>query len=122
MLLSLPKVRANLQLLEDVIEINGKDLDEICQQIIKEDLNEGDVEILMTEVTELIDSSQETTNGLRARLLEAAAEIREANPSSGTSTPTQSSSSDPFSWQFQETLAQEIAKLKELRPDLSLRT
>ena len=94
---SLPKVKANLQLLEDVIAITTKDLDEICKQIIKEDLNEGDVETLMTEVTELIDSSWETANGLRARLLEAAAEIREANPSSGTSTPTQSSSaSDPY--------------------------
>ena len=99
--------------------ITTKDLDEICKQIIKEDLNEGDIETLMAEVTELIDSSWETANGLRARLLEAAAEIREANPSSGTSTPTQSSSSDPFSWHFQETLAKEIANLKagaEARP------
>ena len=33
-LASLPKVRANLQLLEDIIVIIGKDLDEICQQIL----------------------------------------------------------------------------------------
>ena len=59
-----------------------------------------------------MDSSRKTTNGLRARLLEAAAEIKEANPSSGTSTPTQSSSYNPFSWHFQETLAKEIANLK----------
>ena len=98
---SLPKVKANLQLLKDVIAITTKDLDEICKQIVKEDLNKGDVDSLMTEVTELVDLSWETANDLRARLLEAAAEIKEANPSSGTSTPTQSSSSDPFSWHFQ---------------------
>ena len=54
---SLPKVKANLQLLEDVVAITAKDLDEICQQIIKEDLNEGDIETLIAEVPELVDSS-----------------------------------------------------------------
>ena len=73
---SLPKVKANLQLLEDVVAITTKDLDEICKQIVKEDLNDRDVDSLMTEVTELIDSSRETANGLRARLIEVAAEIK----------------------------------------------
>ena len=55
MLSSLPKVRANLQLLEDVIAITGKDLDEIRQQILKEDLDQGNVDIMMSEVAELVD-------------------------------------------------------------------
>ena len=67
---SLPKVKANLQLLEDVKAITTKDLDEICKQIIKEDLNEGDVETLMAEVAELVDSSLQIANGLKVRLLE----------------------------------------------------
>ena len=67
----------------------------------------------MVEVTELVDSSLQITNGLRARLLEADAELREANPTSGTSTLTQpSSASNPYTWHFQDMLAKELAKLK----------
>ena len=114
------KNSSHLQLLEDVVAITTKDLDEICKQIIKEDLNEGDVETLMAEVTELVDSSLQITIGLKVRLLEAEAELREANPTSGTSTPIQpSSASNPYTWHFQDMLAKELAKLKagdEARP------
>ena len=121
MLSSLPKVKANLQLLEDVIAITGKDLDEICQQIIKEDLNEGDVKTLMAEVAELVDSSLQIANGLKVRLLEVDAELRETSSTSGTSTPSTqpSSASNPYTWHFQDMLAKELAKLQprdEARP------
>ena len=113
-LLSLPKVRANLQLLEDVIAITGKDLDEICQQIIKEDLNQGNVNVLMSEVAELVDSSLLVANGLKVKFLELDAELREISSTSGASTPsTQSSSaSDPHILHFQDLLAKELAKLQ----------
>ena len=55
MLLSLPKVRANLQLLEDVIAITGKILHEICQE---------NVDVLMAEVAKLVDSTLVVANGL----------------------------------------------------------
>ena len=113
-------MNANLQLLDDVIAITAKDLDEICQQIIKEDLNEGDLETLMAEVAKLVDSSLQIANGLKVRLLEVDAELRETNPTSGTSTPSQpSSASNPYTWHFQDMLAKELAKLKagdEARP------
>ena len=102
MLSSLPKVRANLQLLEDVIEITGKDLDEICQQILKEDLDQGKVDVLMSEVAELVDSTLVVANGLKVKFLEADAELREVSSTSGASTPSTqpSSTSNPYTWHF----------------------
>ena len=86
-------MRANLQLLEDVIVITAKDLDEICQQIIKEDLNQGDVDTLMSEVAELVDSTLVVANGLKVKFLEADVELREVSSTSGASTPSTQPSS-----------------------------
>ena len=40
---SLPKIKANLQLLEDIIAITTKELDTVCKQIVNDELSEGDV-------------------------------------------------------------------------------
>ena len=77
---SLPKIKANLQLLEDVIMTTTKELDIICKQIVEEELTEGDVNTLLEEATQMVDSSREIASGLRARLLEAAATIDEEEP------------------------------------------
>ena len=120
-LASLPKIMVNLQLLKDVIVIIGKDLDEIRQQILKEDLDQGNIDALMSEVAELVDSNLVVANGLKVKFLEADAELREISSTSGASTPsTQSSSaSDPHTLHFQDLLAKELAKLQtrdETRP------
>ena len=80
MLSSLPKIKANLRLLEDVVSNTTKELDSVCKQIVKEELTERDVNILLEEATQMVDSSREITSGLRAKLLEAAAAIDEEEP------------------------------------------
>ena len=114
MLSSLPKVRANLQLLEDVIVIIGKDLDEICQQILKEDLDQGNIDALIEEVAKLVESNQVVANGFKRTFLEADAELREISSNSGASTPSTqvSAGSDPHTLQFQDSLAKELAKIQ----------
>ena len=76
----LPKIRANLWLLEDVITTSTTVLDIICKQIVKEELTEGDVNTLLEEATQMVDLSREIASVLRARLLEAAAAIDEEEP------------------------------------------
>ena len=46
---SLPRIKANLRLLEDVVSNTTKELDSICKQIIEEELTERDVNILLEE-------------------------------------------------------------------------
>ena len=106
-LASLPKIRANLQLLKDVVVIMGKDINEICQQILKEDLDQGNIDVLMVEVAEVVESNLVVANGLKRKFLEVDAELRDISSNSGTSTPsTQASAgSDPHTLQFQDTLA-----------------
>ena len=77
---SLPRIKANLRLLEDVVSNTSKELDSICKQIIEEELTERDVNILLEQATQMVDSSREVTSGLRARLLEAATAIEEEEP------------------------------------------
>ena len=77
---SLPRIKANLCLLKDVVSNTTKELDSICKQIIEEELTERDVNILLEEATQMVDSSREVASGLRARLLEAAAAIEEEEP------------------------------------------
>ena len=79
-LCSLPKIKTNLWLLDDVISNTTKELNSICKQIVEEELTEGDVNTLLEEATQMVDSSHEITSGLRARLLEAAAAIDEEEP------------------------------------------
>ena len=76
---SLPKIRANLRLLDDVISNTTKELDIIYKQIVKEELTEGDVNTLLEEATKMVDSTRETTSGLRAKLLEAATALMKKN-------------------------------------------
>ena len=92
-LASLPKIRANLQLLKEVLVIIGKDLNEIRQQILKEDLNQGNVNLLMSEVAKLVDSNLVVANGLKVKFLEADTELREISSTSGASTPSTQPSS-----------------------------
>ena len=49
--LSLPKIEANLQLLEDVLGITNKELNAICNQVVNGELKEDDVAALVNEVT-----------------------------------------------------------------------
>ena len=63
-LCSLPKIQANLELLEDILNLTQRDLDTICQQVIDGELKEANLTTLMTEVTALIDSSCETVTQL----------------------------------------------------------
>ena len=77
---SLPKIRANLRLLDDVVSNTTKELDSIYKQIVKEELTEGDVKTLLEEATQMVDTTRETATGLRARLIEAAATIDEEEP------------------------------------------
>ena len=99
---SLPKIRANLQLLEDVVVIIGRDLDEIHQQILKEDLDQGNIDVLMAEVAKVVESNLVVANGLKRKFLEVDAELREISSNSATSTPsTQASAgSNPHTLQF----------------------
>ena len=57
-----------------------KELDSIYKQIAEEEITEGDVKKLLEEATLMVDSTRETTTGLRARLMEAAAAIDEEEP------------------------------------------
>ena len=65
----LPKIEANLQVLEDVLAITNKDLDIICNQVVSNELSEGETATLLDEVTNLIDTSCATVVTLQAKLL-----------------------------------------------------
>ena len=60
--------------------ITTKELDIVCKQIVSDELTEGDLNALIEEVTNLVDSSREMTTGLRVRLLEAAVAINDEEP------------------------------------------
>merc|ERR1712115_394220 len=77
MLTSLPKITANLRLLDDVIPNATTELDVIYKQIAQEDLMEADIENLLQDALQLVDSTRETVTELRARLMQAAAAIHE---------------------------------------------
>ena len=75
MLFSIPKIMANLQLLDDVITNATAELDVIYKQIAQEDLVEADVKNILQDTLQLVDSTRETVTELRARLMQAAAAI-----------------------------------------------
>ena len=60
--------------------ITTKELDIVCKQIVSDELTEGDLNALIEEVTNLVDSSRRIASGLRARLLEAAVAINDEEP------------------------------------------
>ena len=72
---SLPKIKANLQLFKDIVSNTTKELDSVCKQIVEEELTERDVNTLLEEATQMVDSSREITSSLRAKVLEAVAAI-----------------------------------------------
>ena len=61
---SLPKIRANIRLLDEVLSDTTKELDSIYKQIAEEEIMEGDVKKLLEEATLIVDSTCETTTGL----------------------------------------------------------
>ena len=79
MLSSSSKIKANLRLVDDVISSTTTELDVIYKQIAQEDLAEVDVEKLLQDAMQLVDSTRETATELRARLMQAAATINEKN-------------------------------------------
>ena len=70
---SLPKIKANLQVLEDVLHITNNNLNLISNQVLSDELNEEQASALINEVTNLNDTSTHTVIKLRAKLLEVAA-------------------------------------------------
>ena len=64
MLSSLPKITANLQLLDDVISNTTIELDVIYKQIAQEELAEADVKKLLEVATQMVDLTRETATEL----------------------------------------------------------
>ena len=60
MLFSIPMIMANLQLLDDVITDATAELDVIYKQIAQEDLTELDVEKLLHDAMQLVDSTHDS--------------------------------------------------------------
>ena len=77
---SLPQIRANLWLLDDVISNTTQELDIMYKEVIEEELTEEDVNTLLEQATKMVDLTRETISQLGARLLEAATTIDEEEP------------------------------------------
>ena len=73
MLFSIPKITANLQLLDDVITDAITERDVIYKQITQEDLQKADGEKFLRGVSQLVDSTRRTVTELCPRLMQAAA-------------------------------------------------
>ena len=108
--LSLPKIQANLEQLNQVEALAQKDLDAICQQVVEGELKETDVTTLQEEVTALIDSCSQTVSMLKAKLKEAAAELK--NPYMKSIPRIQVNPPSSLNAEFQAQLAREITSLK----------
>ena len=78
---SLPKVKANLQVLEDILNITNNDLNLLSNQTLSNNLSQEQVSDLIVEVSEIINNSTHTVVKLRAKLFKAAAVLRMANNS-----------------------------------------
>ena len=64
MLSSLPKITANLRLLDDVISNTTIELDIIYKQIAQEELAEADVEKLLEDAMQMVDLTNKTATEL----------------------------------------------------------
>ena len=80
MLSSLPKIFANLQLLDDIVSNTTLEFDVIYKQVTQDELTEADGEKLLEDAMQMVNSTRETATELRARLLQAAAAIIEEEP------------------------------------------
>ena len=112
---SLPKIKTNLQVLEDVLHITNKDLNLISNRVVSNKLAEEQANALIDEVTGIINTSTKIVVTLQARLLEAAALHRATNSVSGASSPmTERSLSGAgfFPHTFQTEIAKQIGHLK----------
>ena len=75
MLSSLPKIFANLQLLDDIVSNTTLEFNVICKQVIQDELPEAEVEKLLEDATQMVSSTRETAKELRIRLLQTATTI-----------------------------------------------
>ena len=75
MLSSLPKIFANLQLLDDILSNTTVEFNVICKQVVQDELLEAEVEKLLEDATQMVSSTHETAKELRTRLLQAATTI-----------------------------------------------
>ena len=80
MLSSLPKISANIQLLDDFFSNTTLEFDVIYKQVTQDELAEADVEKLLEDATQMVNLNCETAKELRARLLQAATAINEEEP------------------------------------------
>ena len=75
MLSSLPKIFANLQLLDDIVSNTTLVFDVICKQVVQDELLETEVEKLLEDAMQMVSLTRETVKELQTRLLQAAAAI-----------------------------------------------
>ena len=73
------KIGANLQILEDVLLLVRKDLDNISNQIVNNELTDAQAKELVNQVTGIVDTSTSEAAILRAMFLQAEAALKEAN-------------------------------------------
>ena len=73
---SLTKVQANLDQLDEVQALAQRELDAICKQVVSGELKEADVVTLQQETEALIDHCTQSVSILKAKLKEAAAELK----------------------------------------------
>ena len=71
----LPKIFANLQLLDDIVSNTILDSNVICKQIVQDKLPEAEVKELLEDATPMVSLTHDTAKELRIRLLQTAAAI-----------------------------------------------
>ena len=75
LLFSLDQIKADIQLLNNVIPEASQELDIMYEDVIQHELTQGDVETLLEQTTNMMDSAQENISRLRGRLMNAVATI-----------------------------------------------
>ena len=74
---SLTQIRANIQLLDNIIPEATQELDVMYKEVIQQELTQGDADTLLEQSRKIMDSTPETINLLHGRLTNAAAAIYE---------------------------------------------
>ena len=107
----LHKVTANLRLLEDVLNLVNKDVDNISNQIITAELTDAQAKELTDRITNLVKKSNSNIAILKVNLLHAKAALR-ATASATLSPFSEGSIAGSSILAFQSELAKHLAEIK----------
>ena len=72
-------MEANLQVLEDILNITNNNLDLLSNEVLSDELSEEQASALINEVTDIIDTSTYTIVKLLAKLLEVNNSVSDAS-------------------------------------------